>query len=533
MRSELVRVYKVVHTWTGILTGLALFIAFYAGALTMFKDSLNTWSTPAAVLSSTFSLAQAPEVIRRTLQSHPEAAHHFELGLGDASANRFDMSWTKRVRGREHDETALPRFHVVPEGESSSHVVPLQSSRVADFIDSLHRVVGLPVDTEEARWVMGIVSLAYCLAIFSGVIIILPTLVRDLFALRLGKNLKRMWMDAHNVVGILSLPFHVIMAVTAVGFAFHDGIYALQNRMLHDGKMANAWAAAGHPARGSRDVRQLIAPADLLARTAELSPGFRPSRLEYVDVLGPRAMVRVWGHDAKAISPRFMGGFVAMDPYSGKIITQAYLPGHQSLPDTVISSAFALHFGAFGGNDVRWMYFLLGIAGAWLFYSGNLLWIESRRKKAKPANGADVRPRRDVRFLANLTVGACLGCITGLSLTLVASRWLDAADPDLMLWHQLIYYAVFFGAIAWAFFRSAFRAGVELLWLAALSALSVPVSSLLLGSTNAVGVDLTGLMGAIALAWMALAMRRRMQRSAADGVWSVPAGRELAGESHR
>ena len=46
MRADVVRLYKTVHSWTGILAGLALFIAFYAGALTVFKEPLNRWVTP-------------------------------------------------------------------------------------------------------------------------------------------------------------------------------------------------------------------------------------------------------------------------------------------------------------------------------------------------------------------------------------------------------------------------------------------------------------------------------------------------------
>jgi hypothetical protein len=34
MRSDVVRLYKVVHTWTGITAGMFLFIAFYAGSIT-------------------------------------------------------------------------------------------------------------------------------------------------------------------------------------------------------------------------------------------------------------------------------------------------------------------------------------------------------------------------------------------------------------------------------------------------------------------------------------------------------------------
>ena len=48
MRADFIRIYKSVHTWAGIVSGLALFIAFYAGALTVFKEPIRRWSTPPA-----------------------------------------------------------------------------------------------------------------------------------------------------------------------------------------------------------------------------------------------------------------------------------------------------------------------------------------------------------------------------------------------------------------------------------------------------------------------------------------------------
>ena len=32
MRSEILKTYRVLHTWTGLVSGMALFVAFYAGA---------------------------------------------------------------------------------------------------------------------------------------------------------------------------------------------------------------------------------------------------------------------------------------------------------------------------------------------------------------------------------------------------------------------------------------------------------------------------------------------------------------------
>jgi uncharacterized iron-regulated membrane protein len=57
---------------------------------------------------------------------------------------------------------------------------------------------------------------------------------------------------------------------------------------------------------------------------------------------------------------------------------------------------------------VQWLYFLLGLGGAFLFYSGNLLWIESRRKRRQVEQG------RAQLVMARATVGICLGvCVAG------------------------------------------------------------------------------------------------------------------------
>src|SRR3546814_7457542 len=83
--------------------------------------------------------------------------------------------------------------------------------------------------------IMGGIALLYAVAIVSGVICLLPSLVKDLFALRFGKNLKRMWLDLHNVLGLFSLPFHIIMALTSVVFAFHDQFYDEQDAVQRIG----------------------------------------------------------------------------------------------------------------------------------------------------------------------------------------------------------------------------------------------------------------------------------------------------------
>lgn len=535
MRSDIVRIYKSVHTWTGILSGMALFIAFYAGALTVFKEPLARWASPPTA-ESAVPLSRAQELILQTLRADPGAAREFTIHLQDAEHVPARMGWHVRDPGADdHDETSARHYVATLGAEGAAQVRETHPSQLASFIDVLHRVVGLPVDNDPNRWIMGVVSGLYALALISGVIVLLPSLVKDFFALRVGKNLKRMWLDAHNVVGIVSLPFHLIMALTAVVFAFHDGIYFLQNKLLHDGKLAAAFQGprAAPGTAPARDPAAMLPPLELVARARALSPGFEPTMLQYQQPAGPRATVRVWGKDSTAVSPRARGGFVALDPYSGKTLSSDFLPGRQNAPNLVVSSFFSLHMAAFGGTPVQWMYFLLGLAGAWLFYSGNLLWIETRRRKASRLEESLPAQRLDTRLMAAATVGICLGCVCGISLTIVGGKWLHGHVGDLNAWHQILYYAAFFAAIAWAFLRGGALAAVHLLWAAAALTLAIPATTLLAwavpalgmwahGSYASLGVDATALVGALGFAWMARITSRRVRYGVSDSVWSAP-----------
>ncbi|HIV70377.1 MAG TPA: PepSY domain-containing protein [Candidatus Aquabacterium excrementipullorum] len=538
MRADTLRLYKSVHTWTGIVAGMALFIAFYAGALTVFKEPIARWVSPPSPGVAAVSLADAPALIAGTLKARPSAAKDFTLYLQPAEHVPARLGWSEKPPGGDgddHDESHAHHYTATLD-QQQVRIDEDSPSALPAFIDTLHRVVGLPKDTDPNRRVMGVIAALYAVALVSGVILLLPTLVKDFFALRLGRNLKRMWLDAHNVVGIVSLPFHVVMALTAVVFAFHDDIYELQDKLIHQGQLQSFWRAGAGPAKpgakpAPRDPATMLPPSQLLAQVQAMAPDFVPRVMQYAQVGSPRATVRVWGMDPNDIARSPRGGFVALDPYTGKVQNTDLLPGHQSALSATLTSFFTLHFATYGGKPVQWLYFLMGLGGAFLFYSGNLLWIESRRKAERRGKPAPVQSR-STTLMAAASVGVCLGCVSGISLSIVAGKWLHGHVADLGAWHQGVYYAVFLGSVAWAFVRGAARASVHLLWLAAACTVAIPVSSLLAwlwpqlglwahGSPAALGVDAVALAGALCWAWVARATARRVQAGRGDSVWSA------------
>ncbi|WP_375286591.1 PepSY-associated TM helix domain-containing protein [Sphingomonas sp.] len=526
MRTDVIKTYKDVHSWVGIIAGLALFIAFYAGAITMFEEPLNRWASAPTRIAPPVSLDRTPELVDTLLRTHPEARTAYTIHLATGPDMPARASWTTGTR-RAPGPTWLAAL--APDG--SLQVVKQIPSPVAQFVDVLHQQVGLPFSHAVSMPIMGVISLLYAVAIISGVIVLLPSLAKDLFALRFGKNLKRMWLDVHNVLGLFSLPFHIIMALTAVIFAFHDQIYATQGAVQQIGtsQAERRESPPGGPKTppSLEAVSGTLSPAELQRRLAQSMPGFqlRTISYEYNEKEGPH------GHIA-GIDPRYGAraptyGMGEIDTRTGAISEADYLPGKQGPWFATVTSFFTLHFGSFGGAPVRWAYFFLGLAGAFLFYSGNLLWIESRRKRERKAGA--IEQSRSTKVLGALTVGVPLGCIAGTSLTIAAAKWLPADLAELGAWHSRIYYVIFLGAVAWAFLRGAARSGTDLLWFAAAATAVIPLTTAVSVTVDAGGgydgpsrlVDVVAAGGAFSLAMIARAAGRRARAGPRDSIWST------------
>ncbi|WP_404478786.1 PepSY-associated TM helix domain-containing protein [Novosphingobium sp. BL-52-GroH] len=527
MRTDVVRTYKDIHSWVGIISGLALFIAFYAGAITMFEEPLQRWASPPPAIAAPPSLERTPELVEKLLAAYPDAARSYKVFLETGPEQPARVSWSTGTRGKP----GITYYATLAEN-GALEVSTREPLAVAQLVDVLHQQVGLPFEHEISMPIMGAIALLYAVALVSGVVCLLPSLVKDLFALRLGKNVKRMWLDLHNVLGLFSLPFHIVMAVTAVIFAFHDEIYLAQGTVQRVG--APTVERRGPPPSGKPSVltasdmnavRSALPPVELAQRIESQLPGFnlRAVSYEYNREEGPHG--HIMGTDPRYGMRGPTYGMGEVDTRTGKLIEADYLLGKQDAWFATVTSFFALHFGNFGGPTVQCSYFLLGMTGAFIFYSGNLLWIESRRKKERKAGA--VEQTRATRILGALTVGVPLGCIAGISITIAAAKFLSGLE-DLATWHSRIYYAVFLLAVGWAFGRGAARAGSELLWFACAATATIPLASALggyFGGWNhgdaTLLVDLTAAVGALAFAVMAVAARRRAVAGSRDSVWSI------------
>lgn len=532
IRSDILRIYQSLHTWVGIGAGMLLFIGFFAGALTMFKEPLDRWaSSPASMQAVRATEADLDQLVAQVLERFPAARKEFSLHLARNEHASAPLSWSAGEGGRELDLSAR-RWQATLDANGALQVQEALPTQLAQLIDMLHRTAGIPGSLGGEYlgiYLMGVAAVLYFLALVSGLILLLPTLVKDFFALRAGKNRKRFWLDAHNIVGITSLPFHVVISVTVIVFAFHDQFYDSLAHVVYEGRPMFGASPQAKPA--VRPLAEMLPPTTLLRKVRATAPDAQVTEVLFMGLDSPRAMVRAAVADARHLVAGPTTGYVLIDPYTGKTDTDM-LPGQEDFWSSLVTPFFALHFGNYGGNLTRWIYFALGLGGAFLFYSGNLLWIEKRRKN-QLRGGALPQQTRATMLMASATLGVCLGSVAGAGFAIAAAKWLHASVANVNHACMMVYYAVFLACVAWAFWRGAARSAPQLLRVCALSACAIPlatVAGLLLprsglwshASGAALGVDLSGLAMGLLLWYAARLSARRLRHGAADSVWAQP-----------
>ncbi|MEO7065771.1 MAG: PepSY-associated TM helix domain-containing protein [Rhodanobacter sp.] len=516
LKPATLRTFTALHSWMGLVAGFALFVAFYAGAITVFHHDLQQWAAPHAATVSA-SLDDAQHLLDEVLARHPQAHDHLGMTFPGYEQAQPTAYW--------QDGHGTWQFATL-DNLAGSPQPP--GASLPELVNQLHYTLGIPV---AGTWLMGIVSLLYGIALVSGLVIHLPRLTKDLFALRAGRNLKRFWQDAHNVVGVLSLPFHIMFAVTGALLCLMFVLMLALNPLVYGGKLMASSAAAMNtaPVLPKADVAQPLVPlASWYARSIEVArergvADFVPGYLKLAHAGDAHAVIEITG-----ASPRGLGaGAIALDATNGAVLA-TQLPGSRDTNHATLAAVHALHYGDYGNVAVQWLYFLLGLGGAFLFYSGNLVWIESRRKRRQAEQG------RSSLVMARATVGICLGVCVAISVAFVAAQLLPWLGWNVATGERWACFGSWALCALWAAFRAPLRAARELLWLAAISTALVPLAhgfvsgcwlwrSAISGDWALFAIDVGALALAFGFAALARATSRRGRTGAANSVWSLTA----------
>lgn len=526
MKPSTIKAFTKVHTWTGLATGMALFIAFYAGSMTVFLHEISEWDAYHPEVEAFQDYEQAQLLVDQVLKADPDAANDFHLHLSEAHGHGHEIYWFKRT----DDGTFENRGYALDDSDELQDIEQSNAS-LGGFLYQLHYNAGLP--DSWGLYVLGIVALIYGLAMAMGLLIFIPNFLRDLLIIRSPKNLKRFWLDTHNVVGVISLPWHFMYAWSSVILAI--GIFLLapfQFLVFEDNLLdiINEDLGLEQPPPAADRPAEMLSVENLIAMAKEQLPGLTPSELEYHHAGDANGTVVASGiiEGGNTLTPN---ASVTLSSVSGELVA-INDPSKASPGSTMFFGLYALHFVSFGGYTAKWVYFFLGLAGAYLFYSGNLLWVESRRKRRQREQ------RRDTIFLAKLNSGVCIGCMAGVSAAFLVSRLsMELSQrPELT---EYAYYAVFFAAIAWSFVRSVAAGTRDVLYVCGVLTAAIPIvdaivinrfiwSSVVDGEWHMASVSTLAAIAAVVFWRMGYAVHQRALNGDPNSVWARSSENDIA-----
>ncbi|MDP9880452.1 putative iron-regulated membrane protein [Variovorax boronicumulans] len=517
------------HTWCGLWFSWLLFAVFLTGTLAVFDEPITHWMTPEHHAEEAAAAARKGEPTADRAQrlawgmaymaEHHPGASMWELWPSDAQGGgELRVFWFDA--NRQYAGVALDPATGKPLTEDGGHATraTLGGHHFVDFHYELHAgTVGL--------WIVGIAAMAMLVALVSGVITH-KRIFKDFFTFRPRKG-QRSWLDAHNAVAVLTLPFQFMIAYT--GLVISGTSFMPAPKVLHYGTGPQAQvrfvSELGDSDKPAATGRAMPVPVlEPFAARGQERMG-QPVRAVVIDHPGDAAArIGVYGWNGDDESARRLSATTGMVQFSAATgeVQRVRLPGAADGGAAMLaqSAMGGLHMVTFGGWPMKWLYFLCGLAGTAMMGSGAVLFIVKRRQKHLGEFGGATA--RVYRLIEALNVAA----IAGLAIACVGYLWANRLVP-VGIGHRAdrelqVFFALWALALVHAFVRQPARAWREQLGALAALCLLLPLlnfvttgdhllAQLLRSDWESLGVEL----GAVAFGLAALGALRHLRRKVA------------------
>lgn len=383
------------HGWTGLLLGHILFIMCLAGTLSVFKPEISRWMRPE--ISGQADPNRAITAAIDWLSANTTGSTGWYLSAPDGRSNVVEASYDS---GGAYMSRALDPVTGAPVARDTLG---------GEFFYRLHFELELPYPW--GRLLASLAALLMLVAIVTGVIAH-KRFFKDIFTFRPAKG-QRSWLDGHNALGVLSLPFHIMITFTGlltlaslnmpwgIAAGYGDDVGTLYSDLVP--------GAVTRTPSGTKAPLAAVEP--MLAQAQHYFGGAPISRVYIFNPGDSAAVVTVYPVETAAIG--YLPAEVSFDGATGKLL-KAWTERRPLL--RAYQTIYGLHMAHFAPLLTRWLYFLGGAMLTLAIASGMALWIVKRRERAPLSIGN--------RLLERLNVGGLAGVPIGMAAYLIANRLL-------------------------------------------------------------------------------------------------------------
>ncbi|MBF7686981.1 PepSY-associated TM helix domain-containing protein [Acinetobacter rathckeae] len=354
------------HSWTGLLLGWLLFAIFLTGSLSYYRHDITAWAQPAFHNMQTTQ----PQAIFSSLdylQQHATDAQSWNIQVASTDNPINTIYWQK-------NDGSYVFKQLDPRTQQEINLLPTQGG---DFFYNFHfQLFGVPIVF--GRLLVSFAAFIMLIALISGVITH-KKIFTDFFTLRTFKS-QRSWLDFHNIVSVIALPFFFMITLTGLIMFF----YLYLPSAIQKYYPQNNYDIFAELRSQTNTAQKSVQPVQMLTAT-QISQRLKqhwPDEplIDSIEVNKP--FTTATEIMIKQKQDRSITQDVAQVTFNaqGQVIADT----HNRHPvATLYNGVYGLHLAPFAEPIIRVGLFFSGILGCFMVASGLLLWSLKRQIQNK------------------------------------------------------------------------------------------------------------------------------------------------------
>lgn len=501
------------HTWTGFLVGWVLYFVFLTGTFGYVAPEIDLWMRPEQrVTSGPGSAKRLLAFAEHRLRELAPDAEYWQIAFPGIRGNSEFSVRLRRWPTRGEDRgTFVGETLDTDTGLPSESSVRKTGGGVTLYV--MHYALHY-VPRQWAYYIVGICTMFMLVAILTG-LVAHKRIFKDFYTFRAAKG-HRSWLDAHNLLGVTALPFHLMITWSGLLFFLFTYMPVAIDTLYPRGELRKNFEKDAYgferPSRTpAHPPAKLVSLGPLLAIADDK---WGAGKVEHVNVYSPGRANAIVVFSARHSGLARDRPSLRFDGATGALLDDG--AAMQTITGRFNSAMLALHEGRFAGPILRFLYVLAGLAGTAMVGTGLLLW--STKRKTKLRNTA--RPHFGIAVIDVLNIGTIVGLPIGIAAYLWANRLLPVDMPGRAAWEVHVMFIIWGLTFFYAVVRPLDRAWLELCWIAtAACALLPPLNALTThrhlgvsipsGDWVFAGFDLSALAAGLFFACIAVVIRRK------------------------
>jgi uncharacterized iron-regulated membrane protein len=367
-----------IHKWSSLVCTLFLLLMCLTGLPLIFSEEINHALATDTVTTGSTGTADVQKMVDDSLRRHPSelVASVFMDDEEPRVIVVMAPSWEKWKEDPGSRRFLAFDAHT---GSLLQESPTLSRNAVTGFLLKLHRDLFAGLAGELFLGSMGLLFIA---AIVSGVVLYGPYMKKLEFgAVRTGRSKRLRWLDLHNLFGIVTVTWALVVGATGVMNEISTPLFALWQKTDVQA-MLRPWHGQQPPppseivsvAQAFKLAQQTLPDMEIFSAVFPGSP------------IGSPFHYQIWTRGKTALTARLFSPLL-IDARSGELTAVLAMPWYLR----ALEISRPLHFGDYGAMPLKIIWGVLDLITIAVLVSGLYLWLARRKAVAKrqfilPAN---------------------------------------------------------------------------------------------------------------------------------------------------